>query len=69
MKKTSVGNIAPLALNVSDAAQLAGVSRPTLYRWMNMTGFPVARIGGCVRIPTEAFKAWLEKQAGVEVSA
>lgn len=58
-----------IALTVTQAARLACVSRPTLYRWMNIDGFPVARIGGCVRIPTEAFRVWLEKQAGVEVSA
>ena len=58
-----------LAYTVTEAAKLAGVSRPTLYKWLNLDGFPVARIGGCVRIPAEAFKVWLEKQAGVEVSA
>ena len=65
MEQTRVNNLVPLAISVSDAARLACVSRPTLYRWMNIDGFPVARIGGCVRIPTEAFKEWLENQAGV----
>lgn len=52
-----------LAYTVSEAASLAGVSRPTMYKWVNMAGFPVARIGGCTRIPAEAFKRWLEQQA------
>lgn len=58
-----------LALTVSDAARLAGVSRPTLYRWMGIVGFPVARIGGCTRIPTRAFERWLNERAGVSESA
>lgn len=53
-----------IAYTTTEAASVAGVSRPTLYRWMNMEGFPVARIGGCTRIPAEAFKRWLEAQAG-----
>lgn len=53
----------PIAYSVTAAAQVAQVSRPTIYRWMRLTGFPVARIGGCTRIPAEAFKRWLEEQA------
>lgn len=58
-----------IALTVSDAARLANVSRPTLYRWMGMAGFPVARIGGCTRIPARAFESWLNERAGVNESA
>ena len=32
-------------------------------------GFPVAHIGGCTRIPAEAFKRWLNQQAGVSEGA
>lgn len=58
-----------LAFTVSEAARAAGVSRPTVYRWIRIPGFPVARIGGCTRIPAEAFKRWIDKQAGVSESA
>lgn len=58
-------NIELLAYKPAMAAAVANVSRPTLYRWMRMDGFPVARIGGCTRIPAQAFKEWLEQQAGV----
>lgn len=54
-----------LAYTPTEAAEVASVSRPTIYRWMKMDGFPVARIGGCTRIPVEAFKLWLNQQAGV----
>lgn len=54
-----------IAYTVTEAADAARVSRPTLYRWMRLDGFPVARIGGCTRIPADAFKRWLNIQAGV----
>ena len=56
--------IEQLAFTPSQAAAAASVSRPTIYRWMRIDGFPVARIGGCTRIPAEAFRAWLKRQAG-----
>ena len=43
-----------LAYTPTEAAEVAGVSRPTIYRWMRLEGFPVAHIGGCTRIPAEA---------------
>ena len=54
-----------LAFTPTEAAEVASVSRPTIYRWMRLEGFPVARIGGCTRIPAEAFKLWIDQQAGV----
>lgn len=58
-----------LAFTISEAARAAGVSRPTVYRWIRIPGFPVARIGGCTRIPVEAFRRWINQQAGVIESA
>ena len=58
-----------LAYTPTEAAEVASVSRPTIYRWMHLKGFPVAHIGGCTRIPAEAFKQWINQQAGVTESA
>ena len=58
-------NFDRLAFTPTEAARAASVSRPTLYRWMHIDGFPVAHIGGCTRIPVEPFKKWLHEQAGV----
>lgn len=58
-----------LAYSPTTAAKVAEVSRPTIYRWMRLDGFPVAHIGGCTRIPAEAFKRWLNQKAGVSESA
>ena len=60
-----MGTLGRLAYTPAEAAEVASVSRPTIYRWMKMDDFPVARIGGCTRIPAEAFKQWINQQAGV----
>ena len=39
-----------LAYTPTEAAEVASVSRPTIYRWMHLEGFPVAHIGGCTSI-------------------
>ena len=54
-----------LAFSITEAATAVGVSRPTLYQWMALPGFPVIRVGKVVRIPIRAFESWLEHQAGV----
>ena len=40
-----------LAYTPTALAAAMGVSRPTVYRWMRLPGFPVVRLGNCVRIP------------------
>lgn len=55
-----------VAYSPTTAAKVAEVSRPTIYRWMRLEGFPVARIGGCTRIPADAFKLWLNNQVEVK---
>lgn len=58
-------NLEQVAYTATEAAQVARVSRPTIYRWMHLDGFPVAKIGGCTRIPARAFERWINEQAGV----
>lgn len=67
--QTNAVDFERLAYSPSAAAQAAAVSRPTIYKWMKMDGFPVARIGGCTRIPARAFETWLNRQAGVNEGA
>ena len=52
-----------LAFTITEAAKAAGVSRPTLYRWTHIEGFPVVRVGRITRIPVGVFERWLEQQA------
>ena len=56
-----------VAYTPTTLAEAMSVSRPTVYRWMRLPGFPVVRLGNCTRIPVEAFKHWLDKQAGVAI--
>ena len=51
-----------LAYTPTALAAAMGGSRPTVYRWMRLPGFPVVRLGNCVRIPAKAFEKWLEDQ-------
>lgn len=60
---SAAAEIPPLALTPAQAAKAVNISKPTLYRWMNEPGFPAARIGGCVRIPVDAFRVWLNQRA------
>ena len=52
----------PLAVTMTQAAQLLGVSRPTLYRLAKMPGFPVIHLGGCTRILVDDLLAWARQQ-------
>lgn len=52
-----------LALDVSEAAELLGVSRPTMYEIMNRTDFTAAfRIGTRRKISRAGLIEWIEKQ-------
>ena len=55
-----------LAYSVAEAARVVGVSRPTMYGWINKPNFPCLRIDGVVRIPVRAFEDWINNQAGVQ---
>ena len=53
----------PLAVTMTQAAQLLGVSRPTLYRLAKMPGFPIIHLGGCTRILVDDLLEWARQQA------
>lgn len=52
----------PLAVTMTQAAQLLGVSRPTLYRLAKMPGFPIIHLGGCTHILVDDLRAWARQQ-------
>lgn len=52
----------PVAVNITQAAQLLGVSRPTLYRLARTPGFPVVHLGGCTRVLVDDLRAWARQQ-------
>lgn len=52
-----------LALNISEAAEAAGISEPTMRQLVNLDSFPALRIGRRWVIPVASFNAWLMEQA------
>lgn len=57
-----------LALNISEAAEAAGISEPTMRQLVNMDSFPAMRIGRRWVIPVSSFNAWLMEQAANRTS-
>lgn len=53
----------PVAVNMTQAAQLLGVSRPTVYRLAKTPGFPIVHFGGCSRVLVDDLRAWARQQA------
>ena len=56
----------PVAVNMTQAAQLLGVSRPTVYRLAKVPGFPVVHLGGGTRVLVDDLRAWARQQAQEE---
>ena len=52
-----------ITYSVKEAAQVLGLSRPTLYRLMDRPDFPSVRVGSRVLIPCGLLREWLEAQA------
>lgn len=57
--------IEKIALSVTEAAELLGVSRPTVYKLMHRADFPVLRIGTRTLIHRAKLEEWCAAQAEV----
>ena len=57
-----------LVLSLSEAAECADVSIPTLTAWANRPDFPAFRSGRRWIIPADSFKRWLEDRANERAS-
>ena len=55
----------PLVLTMKDIKDITGLSKPKVYELAHMHGFPMVRFGRAIRVPRDAFLAWLDRQAGV----
>lgn len=51
-----------IGITMGEAAEMLGVSRPTIYRWSKMKGFPCVRIGGCTRVLVDELREWVRGQ-------
>lgn len=52
-----------IALSVTEAAALLGVSRPTVYHLLNQADFPSFRIGSRRLISRAGLERWVQEQA------
>lgn len=51
------------ALSTTEAAEMLGISRPTLYTLINRADFPSFRVGSRVLISAEGLREWVQLQA------
>lgn len=52
-------------LTIADVSQYLNVSQSKAYELSHRKDFPVCRFGGSIRIPREAFLAWVEQHTSV----
>lgn len=52
-----------LTLNITETAEVLGVSRPVAARLTHRADFPAFRVGGRVLISAEGLREWIRKQA------
>lgn len=52
-----------IALNVTETAEVLGVSRTVVYQLMHRDDFPSFKIGKRTLVPKAALEAWVNKQA------
>ena len=51
-----------LMLRVKEAADALGVSKSKAYELINAGVLPSVRLGGSLRVPVEALRAWISEQ-------
>ena len=51
-----------LVLSVSECADLLGVSRPSVYKWINLGTLPHLKLGTRIVIPRAALEKWIERK-------
>ena len=54
-----------LAYSITEAAQVLGVSRPTVYALIKRPGFPVFQIGSRKLVSVEGLRDWIRSQTEV----
>lgn len=52
----------PLAYSMDEAANVLGVSKPTLYKYINREDFPSFKLGGRTLVSADGLREWVRKQ-------
>lgn len=60
MDRTDTADICKLLYRPAEAAEAIGVSKTKAYELIASGEIPSIRIGGSVRVPVDALKAWVE---------
>ena len=55
-------NSEPLLLTVSEAADRLGIGRSSAYDLVRTRQLPVMKVGGRIRVPSNALLRWIEEQ-------
>jgi excisionase family DNA binding protein len=53
----------PLPLRPDEAARTLGVSRAMVYALLSAGVLPSVRVGSLMRVPVDALRQWIERQA------
>lgn len=56
-----------LTVSVTEAAQMLGISRPTLYKLIRTENFPVLRVGARTLISRAGLERWVKEQTEAKV--
>lgn len=51
-----------IALRPAEAAEAIGIGRSKVYELLASGELPSIRIGGSVRVPVDALRAWIDRQ-------
>lgn len=54
----------PLAYSVDEAAQVLGVSKPTLYKYVHREDFPSFKLGNRTLVSVSGLREWIARQSG-----
>ena len=61
-----MNEIAPLAVSATEAARLLGVSKPTIYQYIHLDGFPSFKLGNRTLVSVDGLREWVKKQTEVQ---
>lgn len=55
-------------LTISDVKHYLNISQSAAYELSHRKDFPVCRFGSCIRIPRDAFLAWVESRTYIPMA-
>ena len=58
-----IDELKPVAVSVAKAAEMLGVSRPTVYSLIHQSGFPAFKVGARTLVSVEGLRSWVRQQA------